>query len=294
MSKCQGCGVKLQDTDALKIGYTPKITNDYCLRCFQTIHYNKEQKVNVISQEIIIDKINKLGFTTFFITDLFSLNADVIKTFKMINNEKILVINKLDLIPSNLNIKHLLENIKASYNISNDIYFISGKKDFNLNELIKKIEEKKHVIFCGETSSGKSTLINTLVGSKLTTSKYSNTTLDFIKINYLDYLIYDTPGFIINGDKENIEGIKMMTKQMSDDYILNISDCSFKCNGNLTLFINKDALISTKKSKENLPKQKVVLSNSDIVLGDGFIYIKKETAIEYKGNIEIRKSIIGG
>ena len=41
MTNCLGCGVKLQNVDVSKPGYTKKLDNKFCERCFQIKHYNK-------------------------------------------------------------------------------------------------------------------------------------------------------------------------------------------------------------------------------------------------------------
>ena len=292
MSKCIGCGITLQDKDKEKLGYTKKIDNKYCERCFKTIHYNEEKKIDNIDNFKIIEKINKLGYTTLFITDLLSINKKLIDIFKSINNKKILVINKCDIIPNNLKLEHLEENIKHSYNICDDICFISAKKEYNLNKIINVIESEQNVLLCGETSSGKSTLINKLIGSNLTTSKYSNTTLDFIKLKYMDYVIYDTPGIVINENKKVIENIKIYTKQLNDNYVLNINNLKLKLNGNITLIVDENVFISTKKEDINLENNININNNSDIELENGFIFIKNSCIIKSSQELMIRKSII--
>ena len=293
MSKCIGCGITLQNKDNKNIGYTKKIDNKYCERCFKTIHYNEEKKIDNIDNYKIIEKINKLGYTTLFITDLLNINKKIIEIFKSINNKKILVINKCDIIPNNLKLEHLEENIKSSYNIHDDICFISAKKEYNLNKIINIIEENKNVLLCGETSSGKSTLINKLIGSNLTTSKYSNTTLDFIKLKYMDYVIYDTPGILINDKKTPVENIKIYTKQLNDNYVLNINDLKLRINGNITLIVSDKVNITSKKEDNNLDKEFSINTNSDIVLENGFIFIKNSCTIKSNQDLEVRKSVIG-
>lgn len=292
MSKCIGCGITLQNEDINGLGYTKKQDNLYCERCFKTIHYNEERKVNNIDNSKIINKINKLGYLTIFITDLVSINKELIKVFKSINNKKILVINKCDIIPNNLKLEHIEENIKNSYNIQEEICFISAKKEYNLNKIIKLIESYKNVILCGETSSGKSTLINKLVGSNLTTSKYNNTTLDFIKIKYLDYIIYDTPGIIINENKKSTEKIMIKPLSLNDKYVLSIGDYQFRCNGNVTLLVSDNVKVSTKKSDIELINKININKPSDIVFDNGFMFIKKPFIIETNKELEKRTSII--
>ena len=285
MSKCIGCGIKLQNGDKEKIGYTKNLDNSYCERCFKTIHYNEEKKIINLDNKKIIDKINKLGYATIFITDLLSINNELIKVFKRINNKKILVINKCDIIPNNLKLEHIEENIKNSFNIREDVYFISAKKEYNLNKIINLIEEEQNVIFCGETSSGKSTLINK-------TSKYSNTTLDFIKLKYLDYSIYDSPGIIINENKKSIEKIQIFTKQLSDNYIISIDDIKLRVNGNITLFLNDGVKITSKKEKVELKNKINLTRSSDIELKNGFVFVKNPCIIEYNKKLNVRNSII--
>jgi len=294
MSKCIGCGITLQNTDKNNLGYTLKIDNKYCERCFKTIHYNEERKIENIDNSKIINKINKLGYLTIFITDLLSINKSLIDVFKSINNDKILVINKCDIIPDNLKLEHIEENIKNSFNIDDDICFISAKKNLYLNKIINKIEEYNTVILCGETSSGKSTLINNLIGSNLTTSKYSNTTLDFIKLKYMDYTIYDTPGILINENKKSIENIKILTKQMNDNYVLTVGNLKLRCNGNITLFFSDNIKINTKKENVNLDNKINITKSSDIELLDGgFIFVKNPCIIESNLKLNVRDSIIG-
>jgi len=292
MSKCVGCGVTLQNNDNKTIGYTKNLDNKYCERCFKTIHYNEEKKVDNIDNFKIIEKINKLGCTTLFITDLLSINKKIIEIFKNINNKKMLVINKCDIIPSNLKLEHLEENIKSSYNIKEDVCFISAKKEYNLNKIINVIENDKNVLLCGETSSGKSTLINKLIGSNLTTSHYSNTTLDFIKLKYLDYVIYDTPGILISDNKSPVENIKIYTKQLNVNYVLSIDDLKLRMNGNITLIVSDKINITSKKENVNLDNEINVKNNTDIELENGFIFVKNSCIIKSNKNFEVRKSII--
>ena len=292
MSKCIGCGIKLQDSDINTVGYTKKLDNLYCERCFKTIHYNEEKKVSNIDNSKIIDKINKLGCMTIFITDLISINKELINVFKSINNKKMLLINKCDIIPNNLKLEHIEENIKNSFKIDEEVCFISAKKEYNLNRVINIIEEEGKVIFCGETSSGKSTLINKLTGKMLTTSKYSNTTLDFIKIKYLDYIIYDSPGIMINENKLCVEKIKVMTIKLDSDYVYNIDNYLVKGSGNITLFVNDNVKVSSRKSDILLDYKLGILDGEDIELDNGFIFVKNKCNIRINKLVGVRKSII--
>lgn len=294
MSKCIGCGIALQNIDKEKLGYTKNLDNKYCERCFKTIHYNEEKKVTNLDNSKIIEKINKLGYFTIFITDLISINKKLINVFKQIKNDKILVINKCDIIPNNLKLEHIEENIKNSFDIDNEVCFISAKNNLYLNEIINKIEENKNVILCGETSSGKSTLINTLIGSNLTTSKYSNTTLDFIKLKYMDYVIYDTPGIMINENKVNTDKIIISTKQLSDKYVLSVGNLKLRVNGNLTFVVPNTIKITSKKEDIKLENVIKIDKSTDIEIdGGGFIFAKNSCIINSNEKLGVRNSIIG-
>ncbi len=289
--KCIGCGIKLQNINKDELGYTNNLDNKYCERCFRIIHYNEDKKVSNVDNINIINKINKLGYLTLFITDLINLDINTINLFKRINNKKILIINKCDLIPNNIKIEHIKDNIKNSYNINDDIIFISAKKNININ-IINNIISENNTLFVGETSSGKSTLINKLTNNKLTTSKYNNTTLEFIKIKYLDNYIYDTPGLYIK-NKYNIDKINIKTIQANKDYFYKIDDIIFNTSSNITVYYNDKYNITSKKEDNNLIK-KDIDNNSDIVIsGVGFIFIKNKTTLYINKDIEIRKSIIG-
>ena len=166
----------------------------------------------------------------------------------------------------------------------------------NLNRIIDLIEEQKCVTFAGLTSSGKSTLINKLLDTSLTTSKFNNTTLDFIKLDYLDYTIYDTPGLIVNTDSLDNINYKLIQNKpeyrlIIKDYILDIDSCI-----GLTLYINGKYKVITKKNSEVLENTYNLNGYVDIVLpGLGFIYVKNSTNIKSnKEDLVIRKSIIGG
>ena len=294
MSKCTGCGISLQNVDKLEIGYTNDLKNKYCERCFRLIHYNEDKKVSNLNNENVINKINQLNKFTFFITDIININEELIKFFKSIHNEKVLVINKCDIIPNNLKLEHLEKNIKEVYNIYEDVFFISAKNKMYLSRIINLIEDKGEVIFCGETSSGKSTLINSLTDKSLTTSKYNNTTLDFIKIKYFDYIIYDTPGILFENEKRPVENIIINTKKTKSDYEININDTIISGDGNLTIIFDKNVKWKSNKLKNDLNYNYVVKDNSDILInGVGFIYIKKGFNLKSNKKLEIRKSIIG-
>ena len=42
IKKCIGCGIPLQTENENDLGYTPKLENDLCARCFKLKHYGNK------------------------------------------------------------------------------------------------------------------------------------------------------------------------------------------------------------------------------------------------------------
>ena len=105
IKKCLGCGAILQDSDSRILGYTPKLSNDLCMRCFKLKHYGKNlNNGKVQNNDSIINYINNTKVIVLFLVDFLNINSEIIKYFKKINNSKYLVITKSDIIPKNCNL----------------------------------------------------------------------------------------------------------------------------------------------------------------------------------------------
>lgn len=229
MSKCIGCGVKIQTEDPKKIGYVPeiKLIEDgeevYCKRCYDIMHHNARYDYSTSTENYYkkISSIKNTNSLIILIVDVLNLNSSFIPNLKdYIGNNKVLVlINKTDILPNTIKLNHLEMHVKklaldASLNVAS-VMLISASKKQNVDkvlEKVKKIRYKKdrkttnfddcYVMGCA--SVGKSTFINALLKitnqikkDLITTSDEFNTTLDFIKINLdrKNYII-DTPGII--------------------------------------------------------------------------------------------------
>ena len=302
--KCMGCGALLQDTDPLQDGYTPKLTNKLCQRCFKIQNYgaNIASQKNIITEKLLA-KINREKGFVIFLVDFLNIYAEIITTYQKIKLPKIMVITKSDLIPRNIKKDQLVKNLKNQYHIKEKIIWVSSKRKENLNLINDILAQENKVFLLGFTNSGKSSLINALTDSNLTISKRANTTLDLLKIKTSTGFIYDTPGFIPEHFLDNMlpkRQIKPVVYQLKNKYCLKINDyyLASDVDNNMILYLANTLNVSKRLKKEVLPKQLAVLANSDIIIkGLGFIVVKKKALITTNiamDLIEIRPTIIGG
>ena len=301
--KCVGCGITLQDKDELKPGYTKELGMDFCMRCFKLRNYNEliNNGVNIDNKDLL-NRINMKNNFVLFLVDYLSIYEEVINIYKGIKCKKMLIITKSDLIYKNIIKDDLIANIRDIYNIKEDILFVSSANRYNIDKLNSVIEKNKNVVVTGFTNAGKSSLINALMGSKITVSNKSNTTQDFIKIKEDYYTIYDAPGFISKNILPNIYSKNELVPfvyQMDPKYFLRFNNVElyFKESSNITMYLNKQ-LIAKLKVKDDIKTDILVPSNSDLVIkGIGFIRFKSASFIGINLNpdyYEIRPTIIGG
>lgn len=223
IKKCYGCGVVLQSDNEDEVGWVPAklLANDdtfLCQRCFKTHHYGADKlKEPIVSLDFmsLIGDIKKKKALVVYVVDVFnfesSFNHDINEALGGL--DMILVANKVDLLPKKTNQKKLKEYVARK--IKNEglrvssIILASSTKNYNIDEVlaeIEKIGDKKDVYFIGAVSSGKSSLIKTLLRNFknetsrfITTSIYPNTTLAVQEIPLTEKTtIYDTPGISIN------------------------------------------------------------------------------------------------
>lgn len=300
MTKCVGCGIKLQEKDKNELGYTPNLNNELCERCFKLKNYNilTNKGIN-IDNDKLINKINELNTCVLFLVDFINLDSEVIDAYKKIKSKKILIITKADIIPKNIKYQKLIQNIKNIYDIKEDLILTSSKKKLNIKTITKICLEEKNICLAGFTNAGKSSLINALVGSDITVSKKSNTTQDFIKLNVDGINIYDAPGFMSNINRENIPRsiIRPITYQFPSKHYLLIQDIKLNIleNSNFTIYVGNEANIIRRKENENVECKIIVPKNSDVIIkGFCFINFKNTCMISLNTkDYEIRPSIVG-
>lgn len=300
MTKCVGCGIKLQEKDKNELGYTPNLNNELCERCFKLKNYNilTNKGIN-IDNDKLINKINELNTCVLFLVDFINLDSEVIDAYKKIKSKKILIITKADIIPKNIKYQKLIQNIKNIYDIKEDLILTSSKTKLNIKTITKICLEEKNICLAGFTNAGKSSLINALVGSDITVSKKSNTTQDFIKLNIDGINIYDAPGFMSNINRENIPRsiIRPITYQFPSKHYLLIQDIKLNIleNSNFTIYVGNEANIIRRKENENVECKIIVPKNSDVIIkGFCFINFKNTCMISLNTkDYEIRPSIVG-
>lgn len=300
MTKCVGCGIELQEKDKNELGYTPNLNNELCERCFKLKNYNilTNKGIN-IDNDKLINKINELNACVLFLVDFINLDSEVIDAYKKIKSKKILIITKADIIPKNIKYQKLIQNIKNIYDIKEDLILTSSKTKLNIKTITKICLEEKNICLAGFTNAGKSSLINTLVGSDITVSKKSNTTQDFIKLNVDGINIYDAPGFVSNINRENIPRsiIRPITYQFPSKHYLLIQDIKLNIleNSNFTIYVGNEANIIRRKENENVECKIIVPKNSDVIIkGFCFINFKNTCMISLNTkDYEIRPSIVG-
>lgn len=211
MKKCKGCGIDLQTINKDDIGYVINLEQDYCQRCFRLSHYGDTThlKTSHVTNKKIYDIYNKYANGLFVviidILDQFALKSDdLLETFK--NYNVLLIVNKTDLLPSNIkdskinNIfaKQLFELNKKYSNIRAAILTNKFENKFN-DQFFETLDslKAKTVVFAGRANAGKSSLINKLLNcNDLTTSMYPGTTLEEVEIDYKNYIFIDTPGLV--------------------------------------------------------------------------------------------------
>ena len=300
IKKCIGCGIRLQNENEEKEGYTPKIENDLCMRCFKLKNYGKViNNGKIQNNEELIKKINNSKGYVLFLVDYLNIYSEVIDIYKKIKCNKSLVITKSDLIPKNIIIKKMINNIKNIYEIKEEILLVNNKKHDEVNEIINKYNK---ILFVGFTNMGKSSLINNLTNNNITVSNKKNTTQEFISIEYENKVLIDCPGFISNTYKEVIPKkiVKPITEQVKNKYYLKIANINIasEVDNNFTIYMDNYIDISKRKINESLDYNVIAPSKSDLVIkGFGFITIQKITKLSInisKKYYEIRPSIIGG
>lgn len=215
--KCTGCGMELQFEDEKKEGYVPEekfiMEGDLlCQRCFKIKNYGKNSVNNFKSEDYSKEVLNSVKksdiiLPIFDIIDFEGSFTEEILDY-LRDYRSIVLVNKTDLLPGFVHPTEIADWIKDRLAeediVPENIAFISAKSKYGINGVIRKIksifpDKKVKAVVLGVSNVGKSSVINLLLGkNKITTSKYSGTTLKSInnKIPDTNITITDTPGLI--------------------------------------------------------------------------------------------------
>ena len=154
MSRCIGCGVKIQTTDPTKKGYLPEIIlmeqgeEVYCKRCYDIKHYNKVYDT-VITDEYYYQNLSSIKNTKsliIYLVDILNIETSFIPNLKEIigDNPILLVINKIDVMPKTLKLKNY-ENYALEFTKKEKLnvigtMMISSLNKKNIGDVIEKIK----------------------------------------------------------------------------------------------------------------------------------------------------------
>ena len=143
MNKCTGCGAFLQQENIDKEGYTKELNKNFCERCFRINHYNEYQKINKNNIEFIeiLKKINSTDLVV-LVVDTLTVTDEVKIIDKYLNNPKIIVFNKRDLLPFKLKEEKIL-NFAKKLEIFDEVIITSAVKNIGLDLLMERINHKK-------------------------------------------------------------------------------------------------------------------------------------------------------
>lgn len=305
MSKCLGCGIKLQTEDREKIGYSINLENNICERCFRLKHYGEYKNVTLDNKDYqeIINNI-PMSSLVVFVADFLTLDLSNIKLFP----NMLLVLTKRDILPKSIKDEKIIKRLKENNSKFLDIISVSSIKNYNIDYLYNtliKYSKNKDIYLIGNTNSGKSTLINTLIKNYgnnnkelITVSMYPSTTLDKVEIKLGDLKLIDTPGLIDEGNYTNIVSSNEL-KQITPKREIKPRSCQVAGKGSLLIgtyaridYETKDknsfvvytaptvtsSFISFAKNtyRDGISHKYMSLSNEDVVLpGLGFIKFTK-------------------
>jgi len=212
---CRGCGALLQHTDKNLPGYTPKEDSDYCQRCFRLIHYADPvfSMREGIDPDAVLARVEAMDAAVVWVVDLFDFEAGMIPGLarRLTGKDIILVCTKRDLLPADIKEEKLarfvLERMK-DYGVSvrRLIFSAMDRPECveEVREAIRTYADGGRVVVLGKANSGKSTLLNRLIGTDiLTSSRWPGTTLDFNDIEIDGIVCTDTPGIEVRGSMIN-------------------------------------------------------------------------------------------
>ncbi len=210
MKFCKGCGEILQDKHSNKNGFTTKMENDYCLRCFRIKNYGDiKNDFENFDIDFWLKDISKHKNKVMMIIDVLDPVGTMVKDInKYVKHEDLtLVVNKVDLLPkliSNEKIIDWIYEISLNLNVKfSQIVLASSTKKINIDAIADYIIMlEDNISFIGYSNVGKSSLINALFAStnlktlNLVSNSIGTTKKTIENVFKNDFSIIDYPGFI--------------------------------------------------------------------------------------------------
>ncbi|MBQ6654247.1 MAG: 50S ribosome-binding GTPase [Erysipelotrichaceae bacterium] len=221
--KCRGCGIELQNSNKDALGYVVDLNMDYCQRCFRMTHYDAHLIKDFIpDNEKILDDLEKLDGQYIWVIDVFdldtSLRSSLVSFYRQ--HECTIILNKCDLLPHNINLDKLaayvLERIGQIDVRCSRIVTRGINRDFR-ESLESVIDIERPLIITGVANTGKSTVINELIGQNiLTVNSYPATTMRINEITSERYHIYDSAGLWMSESMQawlNVDDLRLAVPQ---------------------------------------------------------------------------------
>lgn len=199
---CKGCGIRLQNEDPEREGYVVREDMDYCQRCFKMRHYNQQIHFDKkITEDDVFELLKQQEGEYIWIIDAFDFQSALNSRFTDFLKERsfTLIVNKLDLFPEEVKREKIVSYIMAALEekgLKAGEVFLRGNNPYFRNDFISFMKKSgKDLIFMGLANSGKSTVINDLIGQQLlTVNRNPATTLNVNRIEFEGCHLIDTVG----------------------------------------------------------------------------------------------------
>ncbi len=256
MATCKGCGAVLQHDDPKAPGYTPKEGSEYCQRCFRLMHYD-DLTVSMrtgIDPDAVMKRIADMDCLILWVVDLFDFEAGIIPGLNRLlaGKDIIMACSKRDILPDTLNHEKIARFVFGrlkEQGISIRTLILTSKLQRmgveEIKEAVSMFAKGRPVVVMGRANSGKSTLLNNLMGNKtLTMSRYPGTTLDFNELDIDGQKYIDTPGIEIQNSllmkvkEEDLKNI-LPARQLKPQVFQLRGDQSFAIGGLARLDLHK-------------------------------------------------------
>lgn len=306
---CSGCGIELQILDSTQIGYTPKIENDLCQRCFRLKHYGDTHFIDKhgVDSDDVLESVSKIAGKIVLMVDVSDVESTLFRGIRrhLFNRELILVVTKRDLLPKTVSQQKILrvlsERIKEEAIEVIDALLISiydAKSIENAKKHLLKHAENSNLIVMGYANTGKSSFLNQLLETKFTVSPYANTTLNIQSASFANHLIYDTPG--IRMEASFFDGMSAK-KQAQYSISKSIKPITYQLKGKQCFFIGDcaDVVIESKGEasvtlyfSDQLPIHRSKAENRETYISKHLVYenlkdLDRQNYNLEKGNYDI-------